>query len=151
MEEIKKVRKPMSEETKEKIRQAHLGKHQLESTKKKISKHNGMHRKEVRKKSSESLKKSGAERAEKRKATIKERYPDGLKQTKESNRKRSLALRGRKKSETTKRRMRKPKSEEGRENIKQARALSWAARKAGMTYKQFLHSIGDGLLEGDVE
>ena len=67
---------------------------------------------------SQSLKKSGAKRAAKRKKTMQERYPNGYKQTEESNRKRSESHKGKAKSEQTKQKMRKPKSPEAIANMK---------------------------------
>ena len=62
---------------------------------------------EHRHRMSESLKKSGKERARKRKATMQERYPDGFRHTEKSRQLLSEKLKGRPKSEETKQKMRK--------------------------------------------
>lgn len=134
-ETVEKVRqahigKSLSEETKRKISVANTGKHPTEETRQKLSKNNCMHNPEVREKMKQSLKKSQTERTRKRLNTIRERYPDGLKQTEESNRKRSEALKGKPKSEETKQKMRKPKSPEAIENMRKAQKEAWKRRKA---------------------
>lgn len=111
------------------MREINTGRHPNAETRKKMSENNAMHRPEIRKKVSESLKKSGKERAEKRKKTMQERYPNGIKQTAESNRKRSEALKGKPKSEATKQKMRKPKSPEAIENMRKAQKEAWKRRK----------------------
>lgn len=134
----------VTEETREKIRQANTGYKHTDEAKRKMSENNCMHNPEIRKKVSDTLKKSGKERAQKRLLTIQERYPEGLKQSEESNRKRSLALKGRNKSEETKQKMRKPKSPEAIENMKRAQKLSYEARKLGMTYQDYKLMLENG-------
>ena len=154
--------KPMSEKGKENIRQAQLGKKLSEEHKQKISKsnkgkiiseeqrlassirmkeHNCMSNPEVVEKMKQSLKRTQKERTAKRLATMKERYPDGLKQTEESNRKRSDALKGKPKSEETKQKMRKPKSPETVEKMRLAQKRSHEARKLGITYQEYLKQL----------
>lgn len=154
--------KPMSDEGKEHIRQAQLGKKLSDETKQKISRankgktisdeqrlassirmkeHNCMYNPEVVEKMKQSLKKSQAERTEKRLATLQERYPNGFKQTAESNKKRSKALKGVPKSDVTKQKMRKPKSPEAIENMKLAQKRSHEARKLGITYKEYIEQL----------
>lgn len=120
------------------MRKLNTGKHPSLETRKKMSEHNCMHREEIRHRVSESLKKSGKRRAQKRLQTMKERYPSGIKQTEESNRKRSESMKGIPKSEQTKQRMRKPKSPEAIEHMRQAQILSHKARKLRMSYKDYL-------------
>lgn len=133
----------VTEETREKIRKANTGYKPTEETRKKMSENNGMRRPEVRQKVSESLKKSGKERARKRLQTIQEKYPDGMKQSEESNKKRSDTLKGRPKSEETKAKMRKPKSPEAVEHMREAQRLSAKARSLGMTYAEYKALIGN--------
>ena len=154
--------KPMSEEGRENIRKAQLGKKLSEEHKQKISKankgkiiseeqrlassirmkeHNCMSDPEIVEKMKQSLKKTQKERTAKRLATMQERYPDGLKQTEESNRKRSEALKGKTKSEETKQKMRKPKSPETVEKMRLAQKRSHEARKLGITYKEYLKQL----------
>lgn len=132
----------VSEETKEKIRVANIGKHATDETRLKQSINNGMHRPEIRKKVSESLKKSGKDRAQKRLKTIKEKYPNGMKQSEESNKKRSEALKGVPKSDATRQKMRKPKSPEAVEHMRLAQIRSHEAKRLGITYKEYLERIG---------
>lgn len=132
----------VTEETREKIRIANVGKRHTEETKLKISTNNKSHLPEVRQKISDSLKQSGKERAEKRMATLHERYPDGWTQTIESNKKRSDAMKGKSKSEETKQKMRKPKSPEAVENMRRAQRLRREAEKLGLSYQEYLTRIG---------
>lgn len=132
----------VTDETRQKIRTANLGKHHSEETRKKLSEYNCMRNEETKQKISESLRKSGKQRAEKRLATMKEKYPDGWTQTPQSNKKRSDALIGKPKSEETKQKMRKPKSPEAVENMRIARKRSYEARKLGLTYNEYLERIG---------
>lgn len=78
---------------------------------------------------SNTLKSNANERIAKKQKTMKIRYPNGLKQSVESNRKRSEALKGRPKSEETKQKMRKPKSPEAIENMRKAQKEAWKRRK----------------------
>lgn len=128
----------VSEETREKIRKANTGRHPTDEVRRKMSEHNGMHNERVRMQVAESLKKSGKERAEKRKKTIQERYPNGLKHTEESKKKVSAKLKGIPKSDITKQKMQKPKSPEHIEHMREAQRLSHQARKLGMTYKEYI-------------
>lgn len=132
----------VTQETRDKISRTNTGYKHTEEARKKMSEHNCMHREEIRQRISQSLKKSGKERAQKRLQTMKERYPEGIKQSEESNRKRSVALKGRCKSEETKQRMRKPKSPETVERMKQAQIISHRARKLGITYKEYIRLYG---------
>ena len=86
---------------------------------------------------SKTLKASGAKRAYKRKLTMAERYPDGFKHTDDAKLKVHLKLTGLTRSEETKQKMRKPKSESHIEHMKEAQRLSHKARKLGMTYKEY--------------
>jgi len=119
-----------SEETRKKISIANTGHNPNTDTRKKMSENNCMHRPEIRKKVSETLKLTQEERTRKRLHTMKERYPDGIKQSEESNRKRSEALKGKPKSEETKQKMRKPKSPQAIENMKKAQIEAWKRRKS---------------------
>ena len=112
------------------IRKINTGKHPSAETRKKLSENNGMHNPEVVERVKQSLKKSQKERTAKRLATMKQRYPNGITQTKESNIKRSLALKGKPKSEETKAKMRKPKSPEAVKNMRKAQKEAWKKRKA---------------------
>ena len=94
-----------------------------------------------RKNLSEALKKSGKERSIKRVKTMKERYPNGITQSVESNIKRSIALSGKLKSEETKQKMRKPKSPKHIEHMRTARKIVWEAKKLGMTYNEYLTKL----------
>ena len=85
-----------------------------------------------------SLKKSGRKRAEKRRDTMRSKYPDGCKLTTEQKLKISAALKGRTKSEETKRRMSKPKSAEHIEHMREAQVISHKARKLGLTYQEYI-------------
>jgi len=134
-EVVEKIRKSnvghvVSEETRKKISIANTGHHPNVETRKKMSENNCMHRPEIRKKVSETLKLTQEERTRKRLHTMKERYPDGIKQSEESNRKRSEALKGKPKSEETKQKMRKPKSPQAIENMKKAQIEAWKRRKS---------------------
>ena len=120
----------VSEETRKKISIANTGRHPNAETRKKLSENNCMHRPEIRKKVSETLKLTQEERTAKRIQTMKERYPNGLKQSEESNRKRSEALKGKSKSEETKQKMRKPKSPQAIENMRKAQIEAWKRRKS---------------------
>ena len=132
----------VSEETREKIRIANTGKTHSVETRKKISEANKNRSFEIIEKMSETLRKSGKKRAEKRLATLHEKYPNGWTQTPESNKKRSEALKGRVKSEETKQKMRKPKSPEAIENMKRAQRNRREAEKLGLTYNEYLTRIG---------
>lgn len=124
----------VTQETRDKIRIANTGKtHSLE-TRKKISKNNKMHDPNVRKKVSESLKKSGSARAVKRLETMKRLYPDGFKQSKKSNELRSKSLTGTKKSEETRKKMSNA-AKIRCENMRNAKNL-------GITYKEYISRIG---------
>lgn len=112
-----------SEETRQKLSIANTGHYPDAETRRKMSEHNCMHRQEIREKVSATLKLTQKERTQKRMVTMHERYPNGLTQSEESNRKRSEALKGRAKSEETKQKMRKPKSPEARENMRKAQQL----------------------------
>ena len=90
---------------------------------------------------SDTLKKNAPERIAKKRKTMHERYPNGLKQTEESNRKRSDALKGKPKSEETKQKMRKPKSPETVEKMRLAQRRSHEARKLGITYQEYLKQL----------
>lgn len=120
----------VTDETRMKIRIANTGKHHTEETRLKLSVANKNRSQEYRDKLSANLKASGKERSAKRLATMKERYPNGITQSEESNRKRSEALKGKPKSEETKQKMRKPKSPEAIENMRKAQKEAWARRKA---------------------
>lgn len=96
---------------------------------------------EHKKNLSEALKKSGKERSIKRVKTMKERYPNGITQSVESNMKRSIALSGKLKSEETKQKMRKPKSPKHIEHMRTARKIVWEAKKLGMTYSEYLTKL----------
>lgn len=126
----------------EKIRNANLGRHHTQATKLKISEiqknRTPEEKKAISNKLSESLKKSGKQRSEKRKETMKIKYPDGFKQPESSNIARSLAHKGVKKSEETKQKMRKPKSKEAIENMKKAQRLRREAEKLGITYSEYI-------------
>lgn len=124
----------VTEETREKLRKANLGKHHSEETKRKISQYNRSRSPEVKEKISKSLKASGEARAEKRKITIQERYPDGLKQSEESNRKRSESLKGIVRSEETRQKM----SEAARLRCKHRKE----AQQLGMTYQEYMTHMG---------
>lgn len=87
---------------------------------------------------SETLKKSGKERAEKRRHTMSKRYPYGIRLNDEHKQKISQALIGRKKTEETKAKMCKPKSPQAVENMRKAQRISHKARKLGMTYSEYL-------------
>lgn len=142
-EQVERMRKTLTghvvtQETREKLRQANLGKKHTEETKKKISEANRNRSPEVREKIKESLKKSQAQRTTKRAQTIKARYPNGIPVTPEHRKKLSDALRGRPKSEETRQRMRKPKSPEHIEHMREAQKISREARKLGMTYKEYI-------------
>ncbi len=132
----------VSEETREKIRVANTGKTHSVETRKKISEANKNRSSETIERISRTLRKSGKVRAEKRLATMREKYPDGWTQTSESNKKRSDALKGRSKSEETTQKMRKPKSSEAIENMRMAQKRSHEARKLGLTYKEYLERMG---------
>lgn len=133
-----------TEETKKKMSEAQKGKIISEEQRRKASlRMMGTHLSvETRQKLSESLRQSGRERAVKRLNTMREKYPNGWVQTDSSNRKRSVALKGRLKSEDTKQKMRKPKSPEAVENMRLARIRSYEAKKLGITYKEYLERIG---------
>ena len=120
----------VSDVTREKIRLANTGKRHTEETKLKLSIASKNRSQECREHISASLKLSGKERSAKRLATMKERYPNGITQSEESNRKRSNALKGKPKSEETKQKMRKPKSPEAIENMRKAQIEAWKRRKA---------------------
>lgn len=122
----------VTQETRDKISKANIGHKPTEEARRKMSEHNCMHNPEVVQKMKETLKKSQKDRTAKRLQTMKERYPDGLKQSKESNEKRSKALKGRQKSEETKQKMRKPKSPEAIENMRKAQKEAWKRRKANI-------------------
>lgn len=136
----------VTDETRQKLRNANLGKHHTEKTKQKISEIQQNRTEEekalISKKLSKALKKTGKERSEKRKATMKERYPNGFKQPESANIARSIAHKGIKKSEETKAKMRKPKSPEHIKHMKEAQKLSHEARKLGMSYKEYKQMIG---------
>ena len=119
----------VSEETRHKLSVANTGKHHSEETKKKICEKNCMKNPETIEKLKESLEKSQEIRTQKRLQTMRECYPDGFKQSEESNRKRSEALKGVPKSEETKQKMRKPKSPEAIENMRKAQIEAWKKRK----------------------
>lgn len=122
----------VTQETRYKISEANKGRRPTEETRRKMSEHNCMHNPEVVQRVKETLKKSQKDRTAKRLQTMKERYPDGLKQSTESNKKRSDTLKGRKKSEETKQKMRKPKSPETIENMRKAQKEAWKRRKEKM-------------------
>ena len=129
----------VNDSTREKIRKANTGKHHSEETRRKLSENSAMHnRPEVVAKVKESLRKTQKERTEKRMKTMKERYPNGLKNTDEQKRKISESLKGRPKSEKHKQSMRHPKSEEHKERMRVAQRISHKARKMGMTYKEYM-------------
>lgn len=132
----------VSNETREKIRIANIGKKHSAETRQKIADANRNRSPETLEKLSQSLKKSGKERAKKRLATMCEKYPDGWMQTEESNKKRSDTMKGKPKSEETKQKMRKPKSPEAVENMRIARKRSYEAKKLGLTYREYLTRIG---------
>lgn len=119
----------VTEQTREKIRKANIGKKHSEETKLKISMNNKMRNPEVIEKMKASLKLSQERRAKQRLETMKKKYPNGFKQSEESNRKRSETMRGHKKSEQTKQKMRKPKSPEHIEHMRQAQKEAWKRRK----------------------
>lgn len=79
---------------------------------------------------SDTLKKNAPERIAKKRKTMQERYPNGFKQTADSNRKRSVSLKGRPKSEETRKKMCKPKSPEAIENMRKAQREAWKRRKS---------------------
>lgn len=113
----------------ERLREVNIGKHHTEETKRKLSEINKSRPTDVIEKIKQSLKKTQKQRTAKRLQTMKERYPDGIKQSAESNKKRSEALRGKPKSEETKQKMRKPKSPEAVENMRKAQIEAWKRRK----------------------
>lgn len=113
----------------ERIRELNTGKHHSEETRRKISENNKSRDPEVVEKIKQSLKKTQKERTAKRLQTMRERYPEGITQSAESNRKRSEALKGKPKSEETKQKMRKPKSPEAVEHMRQAQIEAWKRRK----------------------
>lgn len=127
----------VTEETREKIRLANTGKHHSEETKRKLSEINRNRDPAIREKISQSLKKTGAERATKRKETLRRKHPEGIHLSDEHKAKLSVAMRGKKKSEETKAKMRKPKSPETVEKMRAAQRISHRARKLGMTYKEY--------------
>lgn len=141
----------VSDETRQKLREANLGKHHSEETRKKISQSSRSSEPDVRAKMSKALKLSGKYRAEKRRATMEERYTEGthIKQSAESNRKRSETMSGVKKSEIAKQHMRKPKSPEHIEHMREAQRkvaeMRKRAKDLGMTYaeyKKFIETNG---------
>lgn len=113
----------------ERIRKMNTGKKHSEETKKKISMNSKMKDPEVIEKLKASLKLSQERRTKQRLETMKKKYPNGFKQSEESNRKRSETMKGRKKSEETKQKMRKPKSPEHIEHMRQAQKEAWKRRK----------------------
>ena len=98
---------------------------------------------EHRQKISETLKKTGSERSKKRMQTMKEKYPDRYKLTEEQKSKISASMKGKLKTEETKNKMRKPKSEEHIEHMREAQKLSHEARKLGMTYKEYKNYLSE--------
>lgn len=122
----------------EKLRQINTGRHPSEEARKKMSENNCMHNPEIVEKMKQSLKKSQKERVAKRLHTMQERYPDGFKHSEYSKKLLSDKMRGIPKSEETKQKMRKPKSPEAIEHMRQAQILSHKARKLGMSYKEYL-------------
>lgn len=128
-------------ETREKIRKSNTGKHCTLETRKKISdaqKNRTQEQKKViSEKLSKSLKLSGKERSEKRKKTMSIRYPNGYKQTEDSNKARSIAHLGKKKSEITKAKMRKSKSEKQKLHMQEAQKLRREGEKLGMSYIEY--------------
>lgn len=133
---------PVSAETREKIRQANLGKHHSEETKRKLSEINRNRSPEIIERTKQSLKKSQKHRTEKRLQTMRERYPSGFKRSEESNLKNRIALLGKPKSEVTKQKMRKPKSPEHVQHMREAQRISHKARKLGLTYKEYIEKYG---------
>ena len=127
----------VTQETREKLRKANTGKHHSEETKRKIGEISRNMSDATRDRIRQAMLDTGAQRAEKRKQTITERYPEGLKMSKESNRKRSESLRGIKKSEEHRQHMRKPKSEEQRQNMIRAQRLRREAERLGLTYQEY--------------
>lgn len=121
----------------ERQREMMIGTHHSEETKRKLSEINRNRDPAIREKISQSLKKSGAERAAKRKETLRRKHPDGIHLSDEHKAKLSVAMRGKKKSEETKAKMRKPKSPETVEKMREAQRISHKARKLGMTYKEY--------------
>ena len=100
--------------------------------------HRGKHLSDAHKQAlSIALKASGLERARKRMQTIQERYPDGIRPTEEHKRKTSESLKGIKRSDETRQKMSKPKSEEHRQHIREAQKILREARRLGMTYKEY--------------
>lgn len=127
----------VSDATREKLRIANTGKHHSDETKQKLSIISRNMSAESRNKIRESLLLTAKERAEKRKKTMSEKYPDGFKQSAESNVERSKKLKGVPKSEKTKQRMCKPKSPEHIAHMREARKLLREAKEHNMTYKEY--------------
>ena len=87
---------------------------------------------------------SGAERAKKRLHTMHLLYPNGFKHSEKSKQQTSAKLSGIPKSVETRQKMRKPKSPEHIEHMREAQRLSHIARKLGMTYKDYVANIKGG-------
>jgi Xaa-Pro aminopeptidase len=121
----------------ERQRKMMKGTHLSDETKRKLSEINRNRDPAILEKISQSLKKSGAERAAKRKETLRRKHPEGIHLSAEHKAKLSAAMKGRKKSEETKAKMRKPKSPETVEKMREAQRISHRARKLGMTYKEY--------------
>lgn len=141
-EQVERMRKTLTghivtQETRKKIRKANTGKTHSAETKRKLSEINRNRDPAILEKISQSLKKSGAERAAKRKETLRRKHPEGIHLSEEHKAKLSVAMKGKKKSEETKAKMRKPKSPETVEKMREAQRISHRARKLGMTYKEY--------------
>lgn len=132
----------------ERQRKMITGTHHSEETKRKISEINRNRSPEIREKIRQSLLKSGAERAAKRKETLRRKHPEGIHLSEEHKAKLSVAMKGKKKSEETKAKMRKPKSPETVEKMREAQRISHKARKLGMTYKEYKEQQLTNLMGG---
>lgn len=110
----------VTEETREKIRKANIGRKHTDEERLKISMNNKSSLPEVREKISNTIKEKSEIIQEKRRKTIQERYGGWFSQSEEANRKRSEKMKGVKKSDETRQKMRKPKSPEAIENMRKA-------------------------------
>lgn len=124
-EHIEKMRNTLSghivtEETRKKIRKANIGRKHTDEERLKISMNNKSSLPEVREKISNTVKEKSEIIQEKRRKTIQERYGGWFSQNDESNKKRSEKMKGVKKSDKTRQKMRKPKSPEAIENMRKA-------------------------------
>ena len=152
-EQVERMRKTLTghivtQETREKIRKANIGKTHSAETKRKLSEINRNRDPAILEKISQSLKKSGPERAAKRKETLRRKHPEGIHLSEEHKAKLSVAMKGKKKSEETKAKMCKPKSQETVEKMREAQRISHRARKLGMTYREYKEQQLTNLMGG---